>query len=270
MCALLLRGAPCTAPPNLIFTSPASCSTLLQCFKVCAITSGGAGTAQHSAFSRPKRCPAPLRPRQQRHRRAAPGALSLRVDRHTRLPGAAVPVTSSARAAGAICTSSITWHCALGSRQARENAAPARRAAVRARATRFSHYYVCRLGGHAHSACCASVCADWQAIFHCFSHSDGMYESCLCHFPAVLRLWQRVFPRTKRAPTRFLYHRYMLYPFGATATRFQKVHLAKVGVGGCTWVGEAVFDLGGSGTPTPRQPPAAGISTNTQPIFTAI
>ena len=67
-----------------------------------------------------------------------------------------------------------------------------------------------------------------------------------------LRLWQRVFPRTKREHTRFLYHRYMLYPFGATAKRFQKVHLAKVSVGG--WGGEAVFTSGDRGTPTPRQP----------------
>lgn len=57
-------------------------------------------------------------------------------------------------------------------------------------------------------------------------------------FAAALHLGQRVFPRAERARTRHLHHRYLLYIFGATETRFRKVHLqlAKVGVGG--WVGD--------------------------------
>jgi hypothetical protein len=55
---------------------------------------------------------------------------------------------------------------------------------------------------------------------------------------ATMHLGQRVFPRAKRTHTRFLYHISLLYPFGATGTRFLKVHLAKVGVGG--WVGDVI------------------------------
>lgn len=55
-------------------------------------------------------------------------------------------------------------------------------------------------------------------------------------FAAALHLGQRVFPRAERARTRHLHHRHLLYIFGAKETRFRKVHLAKVGVGG--WVGD--------------------------------
>ena len=107
-------------------------------------------------------------------------------------------------------------------------------------------------------------------------------------FAAALHLGQRVFPRAERARARHLHHRYLPYTFGATETRFRKVHLAKVGVGG--WV-ENVFlswfsrESGilvslfllvfGAAHVTPtapegRQSIGARISANTQPIFTGI
>ena len=129
--------------------------------------SGGAFIAPSGAFLRRKRCSTLLRPRQQRPRRSAPCALSPRVDRHTRLSDAVVPIASSARLPGAIHTSSVTRRRTLGSRRARENAAPARRTSARACAIRLPHCCVSRLGGRAPVVCCTSVCAAWQTTFHC-------------------------------------------------------------------------------------------------------
>ena len=95
-------------------------------------------------------------------------------------------MTRSAHDAGAIHTLSITSHSALGSRQARENAAPARHTAVRACATDFSPCGVSQLRGCVYLVCCFSVCADWQSVFSIFPHSgkycNGASASCNVFF----------------------------------------------------------------------------------------